>query len=142
MLDTGLFGSVCQRLSDGDFIAPGDGVDESPVSPVKKPRDQLLVFQRPFDESDVLSLSELFGYRSILLAQLRSDMGAHLVAHRSCDASHRGTLSTSSVDDDEDFACHEQEEECSKGKVTDIERLVCPSVGEEEGSWPRATDAP
>lgn len=45
MLDSSFLGGVGQGLANGDFIPPGDGVDEGLSGADKKLRDELVVLQ-------------------------------------------------------------------------------------------------
>lgn len=122
VLDPGFLRGIGQSFSDGHLVAPGDCVDEGASSSEEQGGDELLIFQGALDEFNVLELAKLFGYRTILFAELGGDVGADIVAYGRGNAGEGSTLASGGVDDDEGLVGHEKAME-----LKDLGMMTCSS---------------
>ena len=84
MLDPGSFGSIGERLADGDLISPCKGIDEGFVRVNEQAGNEFLVFEGAFNDGDIFESVELTGDGVILLI----DVCPHLIPYRRGDSTH------------------------------------------------------
>lgn len=132
MLHSSFLGGVGEGLANGDFIAPGDGVDEGSSGADKELGDELVVLQGTLDDLEVVELAKLLGYGSILLAKLGGDVGSDTVTHGGGNTGEGSTLTSGGVDDDKGSVGHEQGIEVADGLAMTCSSLTVDAREERE----------